>query len=160
MIDTEVKPFRFNRTNLDLSAIPFPALSQPGRLFVYTNASYYIKFTGSLSWNTSFCGNWETQPPENLPGSDCGTTSGLSWTFGTSLRIRPRRFNSQSRRESDKTHAKSGSLSHRAKRLHRIRNCPVGSMLEALQRPRLSQSEKISAPKGASIWVPFGPGSP
>jgi hypothetical protein len=51
-------------------------------------------------------------------------------------------------------------LSHRAKPLHRIQNSPVGSMLEALQRPRLSQSEKISAPKGASIWVPSGPGSP
>jgi hypothetical protein len=89
VVDTEVKLFRFNKTNFDLNAILLPALSEPGRLFVYTNASYYIKLTGSLSWNVSFYGNWDTRPPGNLPGSDYGTTSGLSWTFGTSLRTAP-----------------------------------------------------------------------
>jgi hypothetical protein len=50
---------------------------------VNTNASYYIKLFSDLSWNFSFYGNWDNQPPPTLSGSDYGTSSGLSWTFGT-----------------------------------------------------------------------------
>jgi len=89
MIDGDVKLFRFNKTNLDLNAIVLPALSDPGRVFVSTNASYYIKITGNLSWNVTFYGNWDNRPPSNLSGSDYGTTSGISWTFGSSLRTAP-----------------------------------------------------------------------
>ena len=55
----------------------------------------YIKFTGNLSWHVSFYGNWDNRPPGNLPGSDYGTSSGLSWAFGSSLRTAPPPFNSQ-----------------------------------------------------------------
>jgi hypothetical protein len=89
VISTDVKLFKFNKTNLDLSAVLLPALSQAGRVYLSTNASYYIKITGNLSWNLSFYGNWDNRPPGNLPGSDYGTTSGLSWTFGSSLRTAP-----------------------------------------------------------------------
>ncbi len=89
MINTDVKLFRFNKTNLALNVIVLPALSNPGRVYLSTNASYYIKITGNLSWNLSLYGNWDTQPPANLHGSDYGTTSGLSWTFGSSLRTAP-----------------------------------------------------------------------
>jgi hypothetical protein len=83
---------RFNKTNLSLNALLLPALSQPGRVFFTTNATYYIKITGNLSWNISLYGNWDNQPPANLPGSNYGTSSGLSWTFGSSLRTTPRTF--------------------------------------------------------------------
>lgn len=89
VIDTEVKLFRFNKTNLSLSAILLPALSEPGRVFFSTNAAYYIKIIGNLSWNFSLYGNWDNRPPHTLPGSDYGTTSGLSFTFGSSLRTNP-----------------------------------------------------------------------
>jgi len=89
VISTNVKLFKVNKTNLDLNGVLLPALSQPGRVYFSTNASYYIKITGSLSWNLSFYGNWDTRPPGNLPGSDYGTTSGLSFTFGSSLRTAP-----------------------------------------------------------------------
>lgn len=89
LIDADVKLFKFNKTNLDLSAILLPALSEPGRVYFSTNASYYIKIIGNLSWNFSFYGNWDNRPPGNLPGSDYGTTSGLSFTFGSSLRTTP-----------------------------------------------------------------------
>jgi Protein of unknown function, DUF481 len=89
VISTNVKLFKFNKTNLDLNGVLLPSLSQPGRVYFSTNASYYIKITGNLSWNVSFYGNWDTHPPASLPGSDYGTTSGLSWTFGTSLRTAP-----------------------------------------------------------------------
>jgi hypothetical protein len=78
----EVKLFRFNKTNMDLTGVLFPVLSDPGRIKANMNASYYIKITGDLSWNISFYGNWDNQPPPHFSGSDYGTSSGLSWTFG------------------------------------------------------------------------------
>jgi len=78
----QVKFFRFNKTNLTVTATAFPAFSEPGRIFYNTNATYYIKITGDLSWNVSFYGNWDNQPPPHLSGSDYGTSSGLSYNFG------------------------------------------------------------------------------
>jgi hypothetical protein len=89
MINADVKLFTFNKTSLDLNTFVFPALSQPGRVYSSTNASYYVKLIWNLSWNISFYGNWDTRPPANLPESDYGATSGLSWTFGPSLRTTP-----------------------------------------------------------------------
>ncbi len=77
-----VKLFRFNKTNVDLTASVFPALSEPGRVYTNVNASYYIKLSGALSWNVSFYGNWDNQPPPTFSGSDYGTSSGLTITFG------------------------------------------------------------------------------
>ncbi len=74
--------FRFNKTNGDLNAILLPVLSEPGRVKFNMNATYYIKLTGNLSWNVSVYGSWDNRPPNNLPGSDYGSSSGLSWTFG------------------------------------------------------------------------------
>jgi hypothetical protein len=79
---TEIEFFKFKKTNLDVSASLFPALSDPGRVHFNTNAVYYIKLIGDLSWNFSFYGSWDSRPPITLPKSDYGTSSGLSWTFG------------------------------------------------------------------------------
>jgi Protein of unknown function, DUF481 len=89
LIAANVQLHRFNKTNLSLTAILLPAVSEPGRVYFATNATYYIKITGNLSWNISFYDNWDNRPPGNLSGSDYGTTSGLSWTFGSSLRTAP-----------------------------------------------------------------------
>jgi putative salt-induced outer membrane protein YdiY len=82
MIAAEVKLFRFDKTNFNITATAFPALSDPGRIYFNTNVAYYIKITGDLSWNISFYGNWDNQPPPHLSGSDYGTSSGLSYSFG------------------------------------------------------------------------------
>lgn len=82
MLAGEMKLFKFNKTNLDLTAQLFPILNDPGRIKFNTNATYYIKITGDLSWNVSFYGNWDNQPPPHFAGSDYGTSSGLSLTFG------------------------------------------------------------------------------
>lgn len=82
LIAAEIKAFKFSRTNLAVSATLLPALSDPGRIFFNTNASYYLKLFNNLSWNFSFYGNWDSRPPGGLSGSDYGTSSGLSWTFG------------------------------------------------------------------------------
>jgi len=74
--------FKFSKTGFDGTAALLPALTQPGRLRFNTNASYYVKIVSNLKWNVTFYGNWDNQPPPTLPGSDYGTSSGLTWTFG------------------------------------------------------------------------------
>jgi hypothetical protein len=82
IIYAQAKLFRFSKSNLDASAALLPALSDPGRIRINANASYYIKIVSDLKWNVSFYGNWDNRPPPGLSGSDYGTSSGLSWTFG------------------------------------------------------------------------------
>lgn len=74
--------FKFSKTNLDVSAAVLPAISDPGHVRFNTNASYYIKIVSNLKFNMSFYGNWDNRPPPGFSGSDYGTSSGLSWTFG------------------------------------------------------------------------------
>ena len=82
LIAAQIKLFKFKKTNLNLTATLLPALSDPGRVRFNTNATYYLKLFGNLSWNMSFYGNWDNQPPPGFAVSDYGTSSGLSWTFG------------------------------------------------------------------------------
>jgi hypothetical protein len=82
MLYVETRLFKFSKTNLDLTTSIFPAISDPGRFRFNTNTSYYIKLVSNLKWNLSFYGNWDNRPPAGFSGSDYGTSSGLSWTFG------------------------------------------------------------------------------
>jgi hypothetical protein len=72
-----------SRTSLVVSANLLPALSDPGRYFFSTNATYYLKLWSNLKFNLSLYGNFDSRPPENLSGSDYGFSSGLGWTFGS-----------------------------------------------------------------------------
>jgi hypothetical protein len=82
LIGAGAELFKFNKTNLTMSGTVFPSISQPGRIYTNTNVTYYIKFFSDLTWNFSFYGNWDNQPPPHLSGSNYGTSSGLGWTFG------------------------------------------------------------------------------
>jgi hypothetical protein len=82
VVSTNVNLFRFSKTNLSVSATLLPALSQPGRVHFNTNAAYYVKLISNLKWNVSFYGNWDNRPPTGFSGTDYGSSSGLSWTFG------------------------------------------------------------------------------
>ncbi|MGA9587215.1 MAG: DUF481 domain-containing protein [Terracidiphilus sp.] len=82
LLYTDIRFFRFSKTNFSFNGALIPALSEPGRIYFNTNASYYVKLFSNLKWNASFYGNWDSRPPAGLSGSDYGTTSGLSWTFG------------------------------------------------------------------------------
>jgi hypothetical protein len=82
LITTNIQFFRFNKTNGTVNAVFLPVLSDPGRVKLDWNASYYIKIFGDLSWNISLYGNYDNRPPHGLSGSDYGTSSGLTWTFG------------------------------------------------------------------------------
>jgi len=78
----ELKLFRFDQMNLNIETGVFPAFTDPGRVYVATNVSYFIKLFGKLSWNVSSYGNWDTRPPVHFSGSDYGATTGLSLSFG------------------------------------------------------------------------------
>jgi hypothetical protein len=82
LIATNVQFFRFNKTNASVSTVLLPIITGPSRVKFAMNASYYFKLTGNLSWTVSFYGNWDSRPPSGLSGSDYGSSSGLSWTFG------------------------------------------------------------------------------
>jgi hypothetical protein len=82
LITAHVRLFKFSKTNLSATANILPALSEPGRVRFDANASYYVKLFSNLSWNLSFYGNWDNRSPPGFSGSDYGTSSGLSWTFG------------------------------------------------------------------------------
>jgi putative salt-induced outer membrane protein YdiY len=81
-VASQVKLFKFKKTNLDVSASLLPAITEAGRVHFNTNAVYYVKVVNDISWNFSFYGSWDSRPPPTLPKSDYGTSSGLSWTFG------------------------------------------------------------------------------
>ena len=83
LILADLKFFSFNKTTLDVTATLYPALNDPGHVRFNSNASYYIKLFGNLSWNLSFYGNWDSRPPPGFASSDYGTSSGLTWTFGS-----------------------------------------------------------------------------
>jgi hypothetical protein len=82
LLTADLKFFKFKKTSLDISAVVLPGITEPGRVRTNLNASYYVKLFGDLSWNFTFYGNWDNQSPQSLSGSDYGTSSGLSWTFG------------------------------------------------------------------------------
>jgi putative salt-induced outer membrane protein YdiY len=83
LVASNLKFFVFDKTDLQLSAILFPAVSDPGRVRFGTRATYFVKLFGDISWNISFYGNWDNRPIAGFSGSDYGTTSGISWTFGS-----------------------------------------------------------------------------
>jgi hypothetical protein len=82
LIVGEMKLFRFDKTNLNINATVLPALSNPGRVHTNLNVAYYVKLWGKITWNLSFYGNWDNQPPPGFSGSDYGTSSGISYSFG------------------------------------------------------------------------------
>jgi len=82
MAGVELKLFRFDRSNVNIAARMFPAISDPGRVYLATDSSYFVKLFGKLSWNVTSYGNWDTRAPARFSGSDYGATSGLSLSFG------------------------------------------------------------------------------
>lgn len=78
----DVQFFRFSKTTLNITAGLLPAVSDLGRVRFNTNAAYYVKLFSNLKWNVSFYGNWDNEPPAGFSGSDYGSTSGLSWSYG------------------------------------------------------------------------------
>jgi len=81
LIVGDLRVFMFKKTNLNVKANLLPALSQPGRVYFNTNATYAIQIISNLWWNFQFYGNWDNRPPATFSGSDYGASSGITWTF-------------------------------------------------------------------------------
>lgn len=82
LLNSSLRVVTFNKTNLTIQVAALPALSDPGRFFFNTNATFYVKLWSNLTYNLSFYGNWDTRPPATYSGSDYGLSSGLGWSFG------------------------------------------------------------------------------
>ena len=83
LMTSNLQVFTFKKTQLSIDGSVAPALKpEIGRVFSKVNATYYLKLFGKVDWNFSFYGNWDTRPPANLPSSDYGSSTGLSYTFG------------------------------------------------------------------------------
>ncbi len=82
LIVGRINLFRFDKTNLEVDAIVLPALSSPGRIHTSLNAAYYVKIWSKFTWNISFYGNWDNQPPPGFASSDYGTSTGITYKFG------------------------------------------------------------------------------
>ena len=82
MVGVDAALFKFDKTKVSLTATALPALNRPGRIYSNVNTGYFLKFWGNFTWNLSFYGSWDNQPPLNFAGSDYGMSSGLGWTFG------------------------------------------------------------------------------
>lgn len=82
MVGTNITVFKFDKTKLTVTANALPAISELGRVYFNTNASYFWKLGHNITWNISFYGNWDNKPPPHFSGSDYGSSSGIGWTFG------------------------------------------------------------------------------
>jgi hypothetical protein len=82
LVNSSLRVVTFSKTNLEVSVSILPALSEPGRFFFNSNAAFYVKLFSNLTYNLSFYGSWDTEPPATYSGSDYGLSSGLGWTFG------------------------------------------------------------------------------
>jgi hypothetical protein len=82
LVSTQLNLFYFDRTNLDISAMVLPALSEPGRVHFNLNTSYYVRLWRKFEWNMTFYGNWDNHPPPGFSSADYGTSSGVTWRFG------------------------------------------------------------------------------
>ncbi len=83
LIGTSLEIFRFDRTTLTATANLLPAISEPGRLHFKLDTTYYVKLWGKLNWNLTLYDNWDNRPPPGFSGSDYGTSTGLSLSFGS-----------------------------------------------------------------------------
>lgn len=81
LASANIQLFRFKKTELDLSALAYPTISQRGRVRSSVNTSYRIQIINNLWWNITAYGNWDNQPPAGLAGSDFGATSGITYSF-------------------------------------------------------------------------------
>jgi Protein of unknown function, DUF481 len=82
LLAANLEVFKFKKTTLNVNATLAPVLTE-ARYFSKVNASYYLKVFGKIDWNVSFYGSWDTNPPGHLQSSDYGTSTGLSYSFGS-----------------------------------------------------------------------------
>jgi Protein of unknown function, DUF481 len=78
---TQMNFFRFRATDIVTTAQFYPSLTDPGRVRFDLNTSMKLRVAKRLDWTFGFFVDFDSRPPQNLPKSDFGSTSGLSWRY-------------------------------------------------------------------------------
>jgi len=78
---TQMNIFRFRATDIVTTAQVYPSLTDLGRVRFDLNTSMKLRVAKRLDWTFGFFVNYDSRPPQNLPKSDYGSTSGLAWRY-------------------------------------------------------------------------------
>jgi hypothetical protein len=81
ILGTQMNFFRFRAVNIVTDAQLYPSLSDQGRVRFDLNSSMKLRVAKRLDWTLGFYLNSDSRPPQQLPKTDYGTTSGLAWRF-------------------------------------------------------------------------------
>ena len=81
ILGTQMSVFRFKTTNIVADARFYPSLTDPGRTRFDLNTSLKLRVAKNLFWSFGYYLNFDSRPPQNLPKTDYGSTSGLGWKF-------------------------------------------------------------------------------
>lgn len=81
ILGTQVNFFRFRTTSIVANAQLYPSLTDLGRVRFNLDTSMKLRIAKRLDWTLGFFLNSDSRPPQNLPKSDYGTTSGLAWRY-------------------------------------------------------------------------------
>jgi hypothetical protein len=81
VLGTQLNFFRFRATDIVTTAQVYPSLTDLGRVRFDLNTSMKLRVAKRLDWTFGFFMNYDSRPPQSLPKSDYGSTSGLSWRY-------------------------------------------------------------------------------
>ncbi len=81
ILGTQLNFFRFRTTSIVTDAQLYPSLSDLGRVRFNLNTSMKLRIAKRLDWTFGFFLNTDSRPPQDLPKTDYGSNSGLSWRY-------------------------------------------------------------------------------
>jgi len=81
VLGTQLNFFRFRATDIVTTAQLYPSLTDLGRVRFDLNTSMKLRVAKRLDWTFGFFVNFDSRPPQNLPKSDYGSTSGIAWRY-------------------------------------------------------------------------------
>ncbi len=81
VLATQVNFFKFKTTDILADARLYPSLTDQGRVRFDLNTSLKLRLAKDLYWNFGYYLNFDSRPPDTLPKTDFGSTSGLGWSF-------------------------------------------------------------------------------
>jgi Protein of unknown function, DUF481 len=81
VVGTQMNFFRFKTTNILADARLYPSLTDPGRVRFDLNTSLKLRLAKDLYWRLGYYLNFDSRPPQDLRGTDYGSTSSLGWAF-------------------------------------------------------------------------------
>jgi len=82
-IEYSLYKYAGRQSNLVISAIAFPSLTDSGRLRWQVDTSWRQELFKNLFWNWTFYASGDNEPPEGAASnSDYGVITSLGWTFG------------------------------------------------------------------------------